>query len=268
MENNISGKVQSGEAFVAAKGTLLLKKDGTAGTDDMWVQAGYGKTDVKLGRFEAADLFPVGKDVLVLGGDTGYRANTLRGRTGGKQFHGALNMKSDSGFGFELGVVEEKAQSAPGKTCTPVSETQNVCTDGTPLSAAKGVRPVLSFAAGDFSLSAGAEKIKTVANASQTGVGITGAYALGEKSFISLNVAKNSKADAQGMGVTMVYGALGLAAYSGETADVKSNTVYAAYSFPLLGIEGATITPAISSGKVGATGERQSGGRVRFNYTF
>ena len=77
-----------GIAFVAARASLLLKKDGGTGTDDMWVQFGNAGMDVKLGRFEAMDLFPLGKDVLVEGtGYGGYHANKLRGRFGKDTVH-------------------------------------------------------------------------------------------------------------------------------------------------------------------------------------
>lgn len=269
VETNVSAKAELDGGFVAAKGTLLIKKDGGTATDDMWVQAGTNAVDLKLGRFEAADLFPAGKDVLVLGGDTGYKANVLRGRMGGSQFHGALTVKSLAGFGVELGLIEEKAKAAvTTTTCTPATETTNVCSTSTSnaYSSAKGLRPVVSFATGPFSVKAGVEAIKTVTNAKQTGVGVTGGYAF-DGGSVNLNFAKNSKADAQGIGATLTMGPFGIAAYSGKTAGVKSDTVYAAYSLPLFGIQGATVTPAISTGKLGS-GERQSGGRIRFNYTF
>ena len=269
VETNVNGKAELDGGFIAGRGTLLIKKDGSTGVDDMWVQAGTDAVDLKLGRFEAADLFPVGKDVLVLGGDTGYRANVLRGRTGGSQLHGALNLKSVAGFGFELGVVEEKAKAVTTTTtCVAATPTTNVCSDtiNNAYSAAKGLRPVVSYTMGPFSVKAGVEAIKTVSNEKQTGVGLTGAYTFGD-GVLYLNGAKNSKADAQGYGATLVMGPLGLAAYSGKTAGVKSDTIYAAYSLPLFGIKGATITPAVSTGKLGS-GQRQSGGRIRFNYVF
>ena len=68
VEFNVAGKAGDANGFVAGRGTLLIKKDGSAATDDMWGQIGTGMADVKLGRFEAADMFPAGKDVLVEAG--------------------------------------------------------------------------------------------------------------------------------------------------------------------------------------------------------
>jgi hypothetical protein len=65
VEFNVGAKATNGDAFVAARASLLLKKDGDTGMDDLWVQAGNATADVKLGRFEAMDLFPVGKDTVV-----------------------------------------------------------------------------------------------------------------------------------------------------------------------------------------------------------
>lgn len=58
IEVNAGAKATNGDAFVAARASLLLKKDGDTGVDDMWVQFGNKTLDAKLGRFEAVDLFP------------------------------------------------------------------------------------------------------------------------------------------------------------------------------------------------------------------
>ena len=61
--------------------------------------------------------------------------------------------------------------------------------------------------------------------------------------------------------------AAGVGLIHDKTAAGKSNTYYAAYSFPLFGVKGATITPAIShsthTGQDGLTAVR-----VRLNYAF
>jgi len=40
IEVNAGAKATNGDAFVAARASLLLKKDGNTGVDDMWVQFG------------------------------------------------------------------------------------------------------------------------------------------------------------------------------------------------------------------------------------
>ena len=48
----------------------------------------------------------------------------------------------------------------------------------------------------------------------------------------------------------------------------KSTTVYAAYTLPLMGVKGASVTPALSYAK-GPTGtDDQLALRVRINYAF
>ena len=98
----------NGDAFVAARASLLLKKDGDTGVDDMWVQAGNSTADVKLGRFEAMDLFPLGKDVLVENsGYGGYHANKLRGRFGKDTVHIAPGFNAGPAR-IEVGLVYSK----------------------------------------------------------------------------------------------------------------------------------------------------------------
>ncbi|MCX7258460.1 MAG: carbohydrate porin, partial [Polaromonas sp.] len=79
VELNVSGKAGA-DMLVAARASLLAKTDGTAATDDMWVQLGSAKGDVKLGRFEAADLFPLAQDTLINHAGNVYYGNALRGR--------------------------------------------------------------------------------------------------------------------------------------------------------------------------------------------
>lgn len=246
VETNISARAENAGNFVAAKGTLLLKKDGSAGTDDMWVQFGNASYDVKLGRFEAADLFPLGKDTLVLGAENTYKANVFRGRNGSNTFHGALNMKLSPNVGFELGLVR---------------------TPGTGDAAVTGIRPVFSFGAGAFAVKLGLEHMRT-GGESDNGFGITGSYKLADGN-LNLNYAHAEDADTFGANAT--FGALGLGAIFGEAEDingndVKGSSVYAAYTMPLFGIKGASVTPALSFGKVGDT--KTSGARVRINYAF
>ena len=108
VEVNVAGKATNGDAFVAGRASLLVKKDGDTGVDDMWVQFGNAGMDVKLGRFEATDLFPVGKDtVLEYAGYEPYRAHKLRGRFGSDSAHGALGINAGPAR-IEVGMVYSK----------------------------------------------------------------------------------------------------------------------------------------------------------------
>lgn len=259
VEFNVAGKAGDANGFVAGRGTLLLQKTGGAATDDMWGQIGTGMADVKLGRFEAADLFPLGKDVLVEGGaesSGGSRTNKLRGRMGSDLFHAALTVNPGSGVGFELGVVESKGAG-------------NV----------KGVRPVVSFAAGPVSVKVGVESGKIVGGNKFSNFGATVGGAFEGVGFnVSLGSGKEKavggdiKGTSFGANATFGPAGVGLIQDSTKVGGLKSSdfVVYGAYSIPLFNT-GATLTPAIShqTGKI--NGVKQDAGtsvRVRLNYGF
>lgn len=252
VEVNAGAKATNGDAFVAARASLLLKKDGNTGTDDMWVQFGNKTGDVKLGRFEAMDLFPLGKDTVVDEANSTYKANALRGRMGSDTVHGALGLNAGEGLRFELGLVYNKDA---GST--------------------RGLRPAVSYNAGPLTVRAGIEAVKTLANppattvdSSATGFGVSVGYALAADSNVNVNFAK--KEDDKAFGVNATFGALGLGLISGKGATdaTKSTTFYAAYSLPLFGVKGATVTPALSYSKGGTGQDNRTSARVRINYAF
>jgi len=247
VEFNIAGKAGDDNGFVAGRGTLLVKSDGTTGADDMWGQIGTKMADVKFGRFEAADLFPAGKDVYVdsAGAASGYRANKLRGRFDGNPAHLALSVNAGAAS-FELGVAESKTTGE-----------------------IKGVRPVVSFNAGPASVKLGLESAKTVGGAKYEGFGATvGLNVAG--GTVNLNAAngknKTTNVKDTSVGVTAVFGPAGVAYVQDKTGSVKQNTIYAAYSIPLWNT-GATVTPAISSSSSSGV-QTKSGVAVRVNYAF
>lgn len=247
VEVNASAKLNNGNAFVAARASLLLKKDGDAGTDDMWVQFGNKSGDVKLGRFEAMDLFPLGKDTVVDEVNGTYKANALRGRMDGDTFHGALGLNAGAGLRVELGLVYS---NDAGKS--------------------RGFRPAVSYNAGPLTVRAGLESVKTVGSTTgaDTGFGLSVGYALAADSNLNVNFAK--KEDDKAFGVNATFGALGvgLIAGKGATDATKATTVYAAYSMPLFGVKGASVTPALSVSKGGAGQDTRTAARVRINYAF
>ncbi len=246
VEVNAGSKLNNGDAFVAARASLLLKKDGNAGTDDMWVQFGNKSGDVKLGRFEAMDLFPLGKDTVVDEANSTYKANDLRGRMGSNRFHGALGLNAGAGMRVELGLVFSKEAGAK-----------------------RGFRPAVSYTTGPLTVRAGLESVKTVGTAgSDTGLGLSVGYALAADSNLNVNFAK--KEDDKAFGVNATFGALGVGLISGKGATdaTKATTFYAAYSMPLFGVKGASVTPALSVSKGGAGQDTRTSARVRINYAF
>lgn len=241
--------MKSGDFFVNAKGTLGLKlSGGDTYVDDAWIQVGNSSADLKIGRFEGADLFPLGKDVAPNIRNEGYNGGALRGRHTDGRLHAAVNAKLGGGLGLEVGLVTEKQAGG----------------------ASYGLRPVVKYSAGPMSLAAGIEAITADGSgASSTGVAVTLGYALSKDTSVNVNFAKNSKMDKSAIGVNATFGAAGVGFVQGknDAASMKSTSVYAAYTLPLFGIKGASITPAVSVTKL--TGSSSSNAlRVRLNYGF
>jgi len=249
VEINAAGEAKNGDYFVKARGTMLvgLTGDGVS-IDDAWVQAGSSSVDLKVGRFEAMDLFPLGKDVAANIGNVGYNANALRGRLKDGRLHAALGLNAAPNLRFELGLVTEK--QAEGKS--------------------HGLRPVVQYSAGALTLRAGVEAIKADGGgASSTGLGLTAGYALDSSTTINANFASNSKQDKSAFGLNATFGDAGVGFIQGKNkaTNVKSTSLYAAYTFPLLGVKGASITPALGFYK--ETGKsNDTAFRVRINYAF
>lgn len=252
---------RNGDNFVRAKGTLIVPLSRTTdltkgennevSVDDAWIQFGNAAADLKLGRQEAADLFPMGKDVIAesAGGDIGYRANKLRGRFKDGAIHFVAGLNAGSALRAELGVVSNNNGSAEFE---------------------RGVRPTLVYSAGGLTLRAGIESYKTQGSATTTnGYGLSAGYALGQNSTVNLSYANSSDLDASSIGLNATFGPAGVGFVQDKdsAANRKFNTVYAAYSFPLMGIKGATITPAFSHSD-GTGVDNLTAFRLRFNYAF
>lgn len=270
VELNVSNKVGE-DMFVAGKASFLSKKDGTVATDDMWIQLGSATGDVKLGRFEAADLFPLAGDTLVNHADadansatstpTIYAANKLRGRQGGDVFHAAGTLNLGSGFAFELGVIQ--------------TTTTTLATSG-----ARGWRPVVSYASGPLAVKLGMESGEYNSGNKISGFGLTASYDFGSFKLTG-NVAQGKQDaaandTAKSYALSAAIGGLGVGYASGVNdltgGDIRVNTTYVSYKMPLFGITGASVTPALSSStakdSVAGTSLQETAFRVRLNYAF
>jgi hypothetical protein len=260
VELNASKKMGS-KYFIAGRATYLAKPDGTAGTDDLWAQMGSDTADIKLGRFEAANLFQTPGDVLVeYAGTAPYQANVLRGRQGTTAygtavFHAAGTLQLGGGLSFELSGVSSKATGQ-----------------------VNGVRPVLNYANGPLHVAAGLEGIQYHTGLSKrtTGFGLTGDYNFGDV-VLTANFAsaKNDMDYKQNTFAVMVgFGGLTLATVQGNTKtagdDYKVSTFWAAYAIPFFDVKGATITPAVSfsKGSGSNTSKDSSGFALRVHYDF
>lgn len=249
---------KSDDYFANAKGTLILPLAGDKVTiDDAWIQFGNKVADVKLGRMEAVDLFPLGKDTIVetVGIASGYRANLLRGRVTDGRLHGILGFNGGSDLRLELGVVTKKNDTTTSY----------------------GLRPTVSYNLGPVALRAGFESFKTptstagTSTTSASGFGLSAGYSFAGDSNLNANYAKSSKLDSDSIGLNAIFGGLGVGVVRDSTGDAKQNTAYAAYTMPLFGIKGATITPAISHSTGSSPNQKidsLTAARLRFNYAF
>ena len=247
--------MKNGDNFVRAKGTLIVPLSSTGNNevtiDDAWIQFGNASVDLKLGRQEAADLFPMGKDVVVEGaGPTGgYRANSLRGRFKDGKIHFVVGLNAAPGLRAELGVVSHKDGGSGIE---------------------QGLRPTVVYSSGALTLRAGYESYKTNGVAgTTTGYGLSVGYALSQDANLNASFAKSSDLNKSPFGLNATFGPAGVGYVQDKDsgANTKVNTLYAAYSFPLMGIKGATITPAISHSK-GTGVDSLTAVRVRLNYAF
>ncbi len=242
---------KSGDNFVNAKATLTVPTGSGAdvGIDDAWLQFGNSSVDLKIGRQEATDLFPVGKDTVVESANTsgtawGYRTNALRGRIKTGQLHAVGGLNAGNGFRVELGLVADNGDAAN----------------------ANGMRPTLVYTAGALTLRAGVESYK-VSGRNYNGKGASLGYAVSSSTTLNINYGSNNDSDSSSFGLNAVIGDAGLGLVQDKTGTNKATTYYAAYSLPLLDVKGATITPAISTSK--ATGfANLNAVKVRFNYAF
>jgi len=253
IEINFAGRAEMNGGFVAGRGTVIAGNAGNqAGVDDAWVQAGTSAFDVKLGRFEASDLYATPGDVFRIGGAGLTSTNLLRGRTTytgaagtNDRLHMALTANLAPGMSLEIGLVDAKDVTTTGK------------------GGAKGVRPTLGFSSGALSGRVGFESGKLGESATKeisfTNVGATVSFNLGGGMALRANLGNSTvKATAgdikvSGMLLGFDMGGLNISVESGKrtqtgTADVKTSGLFAAYAMPLFGIKGATFQPAIGTG--------------------
>lgn len=253
---------RNGDYFVNGRASLIVPVNGDSATmDDAWLQFGNSGADLKIGRFEASDLFPLGMDTVVMPADgTGYRANVLRGRVRNGRFHGALGVNAAPGLRFELGVVADKQDAVVAPN--PLDQAKG---------SASGIRPTVVYTTGDLTLRAGAESIQSNDDThlvpNSTGYGLSAGYQLNKDTSLNLNYARNEKLDSSSTGANIVAGALGVGFVNDKTGSNSVNTVYAGYKLPLFGVKGAFVTPALSYSK-GDKVDDLVAFRVRLNYAF
>lgn len=251
------------------------KQSGASG--DQYLMFGRKTWDIKLGRFEAIDLFPYGKQA---GRDTdvalqranevtgtghtghtllGYQANKMRGRNSDDVVQGAAH--------FNIG----KTQVELGAGYKDANGTKTT-----------GVRPVVKFDAGRFRIAAGYDALATKTGSTYSqkweGFGITAGTTIGTVSA-NFNVAQgknkttaDSDKKMSSYGINGSRGRFGAGYIHDKTTNVgKQDTLYAAYTVPLMGSKDATVTFAANTSKAkynGGDTAKNNQFRARFNYNF
>jgi Porin-like glycoporin RafY len=267
IEFNLDSK-QGKDNFVSGKGSLIGNRAGGVSIDDMWIQFGNSMANAKLGRFQAQNLFPLTDSPTIIansdtgiivakiaGAATGYQADVLRGRdTSGSSnpFHATVGLNLTPNLTAEIGLLEHK-----------LNTTNQV----------KGFRPAITATYDNFKLGAGVEAI-TYNNAANvrttsTGLGLTAGFKIAGAS-INANYASIKIVNIQNssIGLNGTFGSAGVGFVQDKTDGMTSvSTAYAAYTMPLFGIAGASVTPIVSTSK--ATGfSNVNGLNVRLRYEF
>ncbi|EXJ09984.1 MULTISPECIES: carbohydrate porin [Nitrincola] len=265
LEVNFMAEHRMGDHFVRGKGTGLLKTDGKTATDDMWLMFGSDQWDIQAGRFEAVNLFPLGKDTVIMHAGDGsarvYEANLVRGRVSdGGQF--AFHANPSDQIRFELATAYGQGDKSRAFT---------------------GVRPSVTFVGQGFTLTAGYEHQKfddAQTTHKANGVGVTAGFTLGDAQ-VNLSAAhlrdrsQPSTVKVNSYGANLTLGGFGAGIIHSTTAlsqaaDPDVTTAYAAYTLPLFDIQNASVTFAGSTSRADnvASDKTVHALRLRFNYTF
>ena len=264
---NAYGRKDVGENFVESKGTAIVSKAGNTVVDDAWVKFGSSSWALQAGRFEAINLFPMGKDTLVLFAGDGsaqtYFSNMGRGRIGDDAGQLALTVAASDSVGLELDTVWGS-------------------TDGDDTDAVSVIRPSITFRKDAFSVTAGMEQasydMTDGSSVDKTGLALTTSFNVGAAA-LNLNFSNldDNEADTsvQTLGANVIVGGFGAGVVhavtdNGSADDPTVSSLYLAYSMPLLDIEGATVTWAGSASSADNAGDNDSvnGVRARINYAF
>ncbi|MFA0087557.1 carbohydrate porin [Vibrio sp. 10N.261.51.F12] len=272
-EFNQSGRILlefSGERYTESGHVLqvnvepLMQSDGTVALDDAWFA--FGKQEgwnLRMGRFEAFDMFPVGQDTfLEYSGDTSnelvsgdapyvYQMKEGRGRGSDGQI---MYSQSFNNLYVELGsmIGDRSVLFATGANDVPAYHGADV----TSSKDAMLLRPVVGYQAGNFGIAASMEAnlVKDAVVVSgidgdvdvsdRLGYGVTANYTTTDWNLIA-NFAYMDAVDETNMtvGVNALYKGFGLGYIHADndyerekiatstTGKAKVDTVYASYEF-------------------------------------
>ncbi|EJN6829217.1 porin [Vibrio cidicii] len=250
----------SGDRYIKMQAQPLLKTSGDVELDDAWFAMGKkADWELKVGRFEAYDLFPVGQDtMLAYAGDEPYRANAARGRGDNGQV--AFSKTFDSVY-IEVGSLFKEASNADNN--------------------AVFLRPVVSFQATDsFRVAGGLEANVTAdkkdADNDFMGYGVTANYSADAVS-VNLNYAfrdfDSQTKEQSTIGANLLVSGFGLGhVYSQDETNAtktKLNTTYASYEIAnVWDVDALNIYLGTYYSKQSDSDNKDLGARVRFKYFF
>lgn len=251
----------SGDRYIKAQAQPLLKTTGKVELDDAWIAFGQANNwELKVGRYEAFDLFPVGQDTMLEYANADkdvYRANKARGRGDNGQI--SFSKTADNLY-FELSTKFENESAAD----------QN----------AVFVRPVVAYQIVDsVRVAAGLEANLTADDKDAAndflGYGATVNYSANDLS-INVNYAfrdfDKTKQEDTTIGANLLFKGFGLGHVYGETETtntVKVNTTYASYQFAnVMDVEDFSVYLGTYYSKVDDTENKDLGMRIRLKYFF
>ncbi|WP_163370270.1 carbohydrate porin [Endozoicomonas acroporae] len=295
-------------AYLSAKIEPLVRTDGTVRVDDAYFM--FGREDswaFQIGRYEAMNLFPLGKDVALFYADGGdgigkgiyyYMAKEARGR---RDAAGQARIMSEMGnWTAEVSTVYGNTADLLGASREYVDgDNDTLDSDNNSFM----VRPAVNYLSDDgaFSVSFGGEyevsgdsvtvdgkgintgEVLELAN--RYGLAATTTMTFGDlvwNTSIAMQDAKDAW-EAHTFNTNIVYkNAFGLGtSYAvnkftnkADAADAKSYAVYTAYTMPIMDFNNATVTFALSYSDtenaygIKDTDEQTTAFRTRFNYYF
>ncbi|MBO9483729.1 carbohydrate porin [Salinisphaera sp. G21_0] len=295
-------------AYLSAKIEPLVRTDGSVRVDDAYFM--FGREDswaFQIGRYEAMNLFPLGKDVALFYADGGdgigkgiyyYMAKEARGR---RDAAGQARIMSEMGnWTAEVSTVYGNTADLLGASREYVDgDNDTLDSDNNSFM----VRPAVNYLSDDgaFSVSFGGEyevsgdsvtvdgdginagEVLELAN--RYGLAATTTMTFGDlvwNTSIAMQDAKDAW-EAHTFNTNIVYkNAFGLGtSYAvnkytnkADAEDAKSYAVYTAYTMPIMDFNNATVTFALSysdtENAYGESGidEQTTAFRTRFNYYF
>jgi hypothetical protein len=293
---SFKGERQQGHYTIRALAQPTYSTNGDVGTDDVWFEVEKQQSwTLRLGRYEAYDMNPLGQDVFVNhSGDTAdgtyndgavyiYRMLEGRGRSGSagqakyNQQFGDLYLEVSTQFGDTSGFFADDTYHG----ATLIKNNKNAFV----------VRPVIAYQMGSFNLALGLET-NLISNSTidqdgndvsdRTGYGFKANYTENNWS-VNLNLARMDALNETdtSLGLNALWNKFGLGYIYGESdisgarlvanSKNKVSTVYSSYQFDHVIVPDLSVYLGAYLSKLSeqqADNDNNLGARVRVKYLF